>query len=407
MEFLKKYNLSDPVCLYKWTWSTIRLMEGSTNSCHRIKSSNITPETYENFHNTPLKLQHREKMLSGEWPGDGCEYCKNLELANAESDRTDINKRAYLAPPELQKNSNEINVTPRMVEVYFNNLCNLGCIYCSAEYSTVWEQEDKKFGLVDQNTILQRKRSKAQYPKMLEAHWKWLEKNAKEIYQYNVLGGEPFFQPELEQNIDFFVNNPCANLRFSIFSNLKIENKKFRKMLDKLSYLIESNSLADVSIICSLDCWGPQQEYIRTGLNLTHWEENFLTILNEYPNIKIKIHSTIISLTMQTLPDLCKKITEWNKIRLVRHSLSFADGRPAMDVGIFPKYFFDGEFKKSIENTSNQNTKSWIKGFSKKVNAQQPNMQYIQELKNTLDQFDIRRGTNWRKLWPWLDQYEV
>jgi len=31
----------------------------------------------------------------------------------------------------------------------------------------------------------------------------------------------------------------------------------------------------------------------------------------------------------------------------------------------------------------------------------------IRQLKSTLDQIDTRRGTNWRKLWPWLDEYEV
>lgn len=405
--FLKKYKLPNPVCLSKWTWSTIRLMEGTTNSCHRVKSSSITPETYKDFHNTPLKLEHRKKMLNGQWPGDGCEYCRNLERAGAPSDRTRSNHDLYFAPPELDKNSKAINVTPRMVEVYFNNLCNLSCIYCSAEYSTVWEYEERKFGPIDGRNVEVIDEGRKQYPKMLEAHWKWLEKNAHEIYHYNVLGGEPFFQPELEQNIDFFENKPCPDLRLAIFSNLKVENQKLRRMLDKLSSLKQRDHLFGVQIVCSLDCWGPQQEYIRTGLNLKNWEENFLTILNDYPDIDLKIHGTIISLTMQTLPDLCKKITEWKQIRTFKHSLSFVCGRPYMDAGIFPVGFFDKEFDQAIANTSDKDMRAWIDGFKKKVNRQEPVLEDIKSLKETLDKFDIRRGTNWRELWPWLDKYEV
>jgi len=116
MDFLKKYNLPDPVCKYKWGWSTIRLFEGTTNSCHRVKSDVLTPETYANFHNTPNKIADRTKMLNGQWPGNGCEYCKDLELAGASSDRTEINRYDDdLAP--INTSDTEVNLIPSMVEV--------------------------------------------------------------------------------------------------------------------------------------------------------------------------------------------------------------------------------------------------------------------------------------------------
>jgi organic radical activating enzyme len=384
-------------------------MEGTTNSCHRVDGDSITPENYENFHNTPSKLKQRKKMLDGQWPGEGCEYCRDLEHAGAESDRLELNLHTHLAPPELEKDPKAINLTPRMVEVYFNNLCNLGCIYCGAEYSTVWETENKKFG--DTHTafgmpIERLAESRKQYPKMLEAHWKWLEKNAHEIHSYNVLGGEPFFQPELEQNIDFFETTPAPNLEFSVFSNLKVPNKKLRRILDKLTSLKERNHIRSMHIVCSLDCWGPQQEYIRSGLNLKNWEQNFLTILREYPNISLSIRGTLINLTMQTLPDLCYKITKWKKIRNFRHSIGFGLGHPEFDAGIFPKGFFDKEFDKAINTTADEEMKSWIDGFRKRIDATPYSYEKIKKLKNRLDHLDKRRQTNWRELWPWLDKYE-
>jgi organic radical activating enzyme len=405
MNFLKKYNLPDPVCTYKWGWSTIRLFEGTTNSCHRIKSDRITPETYADFHNTPTKIADRKKMLSGKWPGNGCEYCKDLEHAGASSDRTEINEDSYLAP--INTSSTEVNLIPSMVEVYFNNLCNLGCIYCSAEYSTVWEAENIKFGLSTEYEINELKQARAQYPAMLAAHWQWLKDNCHSIKTYNILGGEPFFQPEFEQNIDFFENNPCPELKFTIFSNLKVSKDKMKRILDKVELLRAKNHIKSFQIVCSLDCWGPEQEYIRTGLNMQQWEENFNILINDYPKFDLHIHSTLISLTMQTLPDLVKKVSEWNKIKYVKHSISFADGHPHMHVGIFPKGWFADQFKLAIDFSSTEKEKEWLRGFEKRVDSQQYSSELVIKFKDTLDEIDKRRGTNWRKLWPWLDQYAV
>lgn len=403
-KFLNEYKLKDPVCLWKWTWSTIRLMEGTTNSCHRVKSDKLSSDTYKDFHNTPTKLQHREKMQKGIWPGDGCEYCKNIEDSGGLSDRKEVNSDTFFAPVELKENPNAVNLTPKIVEVYFNNLCNLNCIYCSGKYSTLWEAEENKFGLKN-NSKLQE--AKKQYPQMLEKHWEWMKENAVNIAEYRILGGEPFFQPELEENIKFFLNNPCPNTKFIIFSNLKIKNDRMRKLLDKVIELKKINHIAGFKIVCSFDCWGAEQEYIRTGLNLNQWEENFLTLLHDYPSIDMHIHGTLISLTMQTLPMLCEKIAQWNNIRHITHTINFVNNQPYMDVGIFPNGFFDNEFNKCIELHNDSKTIQFLQGYKDKINNQKYDPNKIKKLKTTLDDIDKRRGTNWKTLWPWLDNYEV
>ena len=78
-----------------------------------------------------------------------------------------------------------------------------------------------------------------------------------------------------------------------------------------------------------------------------------------------------------------------------------------MHVGIFPKGHFRKQFKRTISKTNTEKKKEWLAGFEKRVNMQPYNPDLVQELKNTLDEFDNRRGTDWRTLWPWLDQYEL
>ena len=80
--------VNDAACLYKWSWSTLFLNRGTTASCHRGYHWKLEKDTLKDFHNHPGKIGDREKMLDGVWPGNGCEYCRNVEQAGGISDRT-------------------------------------------------------------------------------------------------------------------------------------------------------------------------------------------------------------------------------------------------------------------------------------------------------------------------------
>ena len=53
--WLEHTGLEDPTCALKFGWSTIRLSEGTTASCHRTDSDQII--NFQDFHNTPIKQQ--------------------------------------------------------------------------------------------------------------------------------------------------------------------------------------------------------------------------------------------------------------------------------------------------------------------------------------------------------------
>ena len=135
-------------CQLKWNHSTVFLTMGTTASCHRVTHDPIIIENGKiNFHNIPTKLKARQKMLRGEWPGRGCEHCKTIEDAGGESERmTSIDFPGLLYPKELDKNPDEINVTPTQLEIYFSNTCNLKCIYCNSKFSSTIDAENARFG---------------------------------------------------------------------------------------------------------------------------------------------------------------------------------------------------------------------------------------------------------------------
>jgi MoaA/NifB/PqqE/SkfB family radical SAM enzyme len=68
---------------------------------------------------------------------------------------------------------------PTMIEIAFNNTCDLKCIYCSSAFSSQWETEDKKFNII----------TKQQHtPVGFEnAFWEWLtEDGVDKLLQYYI-----------------------------------------------------------------------------------------------------------------------------------------------------------------------------------------------------------------------------
>lgn len=398
------------VCGLKWAWSTIRLQLGLTDSCHRTAHDVITPDTFHTFHNTPIKIETRKTMLAGQWPNHGCEYCKHIENAGGISDRIVANETIvdeYL-PQELINNRVATHVSPSIIEVYFNNLCNMSCIYCSAEYSTVWEQENIKFNdYTDLNFI---KIGSPTYTAMVTAFFQWLDTNILKIKELHVLGGEPFFQLELEVLLEFLRTHPNPKLNLKIFSNLKIAQPKLIKILAILDSFIVTNTVESVELILSIDCWDKQQEYIRTGLSISQWENNFSFIMKNYQNIIVHIHSTISNLAIPTIVGLIEKLNHYNTFRPTNpaiYSSDFIVHPKFLSPTIFPAGYFDQNYDAVLDIVQDSEAADKVAGYKKTINYLPYKPDLIVELVAYLDKLDVRRNTNWRTVFPWLNQFVI
>lgn len=408
-------NTDDPVCGYKWGWSTINLMAGRTNSCHRVLEDDIPDDDFSNFHNTRNKIDTRKMMLNNKWPGKGCEYCRDIEAAGGLSDRLDFNSKEEnlrFIPKELTKDNHAVRVSPTILEMYFSNLCNLGCVYCHPRYSSVLENESKKFKDAPWSiyTMDHRKREEG-YETRLQSFWSWFKDNASSLKEYRILGGEPFFQPEFYDNLDYLEGSILPDLDLSIFSNLKIKKEKLRTLLERLERLAVSGKIRKVKIVCSIDCWGPQQEYVRYGLNMKSWEENFDMMVKEFPNVELELHGTITCLTIKTMPELIRRWKSWNEIRPEGISLShnFCFSPDYYSPFIFGPRFFDSAFEE-IYNILNEEKHvkydfllDVIKGYQKRINSTRVrDIDLIVKLKRELEKNDLRRNTDHRPLFQWI-----
>ena len=256
-------------CQLKWTWSTIHLYTGETNSCHRVATTKIDPNHFERFHNTEKKLSDRTLMLNGEWPQGGCEYCANIERAGGKSDRQFQIEIPNLAPPELDLNPTAVEVTPRIVEVYLDNVCNMSCIYCEDKFSSRIQQENLHYGDFRRNTLEIKNVSNKidEFELMSFKFWQWMEDNYSSLRRLHVLGGEPFFQSQFETCLLFLEQHSNPELEFNVVSNLKVSRAKLEQFLERTKALLKQRRIKRFDLTCSIDCWGAEQEYIRHGIN--------------------------------------------------------------------------------------------------------------------------------------------
>lgn len=396
-------------CQLKWNWSTIYLSTGQTASCHRTNLHSFDTEIFD-FHNTPNKLQDRQRMLQGLWPEKGCEYCQNIEQAGGQSDRmTNLDFPGIHAPEELQADHSAIRVTPRILEVYFDNTCNLKCVYCGPHFSSLWDAENRQHGRFEKNGLVINNKWARNHD--IEQHkdklFLWLQHNAHHLTNFNILGGEPLYQQEFDRCLEHFASFPAPDLDLQIFTNLNCKPARLNNVLIKIKDLLHQGKIRDFTVTASIDCWGPAQEYARFPLDLAQWQNNFEILVRE-PWLKLVVGSTITPLTVHTMVDLIDRLNHWRQSRTIHHYFNSVNAPSYMFIDIFGD-LFQPDFQKALaampEHDEDQiRVKQYLNGIAKQSASKGVNRDEVSKLATFLDEMDRRRNTRWRKVFPWLEQ---
>ena len=314
---------TDTACLLKWNWSSIWLHKGIVSSCHRNKGIKIPKDNFDSFHNLPYYLDHRRSMLKGEWPNSpdhlGCRYCKKIEDAGARSDRQYMNEtQVDQTPAELVNDPTAIIVTPAVLEVFLDNTCNLACTYCCVEESSKILLESKKYDPAgdftkkyfgDRDRILS-KQERIEYKDLLID---WLKRNGASLRRLHLLGGEPFYNKDFLEFISLWKQFPNKNLIINVVSNVSVNSVQWKKQIDLLSDLVDSECIEDFELTASLDCWDVQQEYVRTGFKCKLAENNIEYYLSKQTTKYLNINSTHSLMSVPYYDKLIKKKIEWEE----------------------------------------------------------------------------------------------
>jgi hypothetical protein len=289
--FQELNQVSPSFCLAKWFNVSIHIPTGKTHSCYHPSAHHIPLTEIENnvsaLHNTEYKKQQRKLMLEGQRPSE-CSFCWQIEDSGSQlSDRAYRSKDVY--EDGIIEEALEIgftkNANPRYVEVNFNQACNFRCSYCSPHLSTAWMKEIETEGpyQLDGKThndinFIGTLNNGPDNPYLI-AFWKWLPQIYPTLKTFRMTGGEPLMDKNTFKMFEYIKNNPKKDLNLSITSNCCPPGDQWNKFITSLKEMTDNDSIDHFMLFCSLDSWGPQAEYIRTGMDFSILYKNVTDFL--------------------------------------------------------------------------------------------------------------------------------
>lgn len=421
-------------CGAKWYNATIWLGSGQTTSCHHplphaidVQEIKFNPKA---IHNTPQKKTERSLMQNGVRPS-GCEYCWKLEDAGASSDR--VHKTIIYSDEDLDRAFNTDftqDVDLQTLEIAFDRTCQLACSYCNPAFSTSWVRDIKQNGsyinlVSDGRNHFTHPHDSSQLYKpgeenpYVEAFFKWWESDLHHtLKELRITGGEPMMSPYLWRLIDWFKDNQGrSQTRLAINSNLAYEQ-------DKLERLLNATENIELDLYTSNESWGRHAMYIRDGLDWNQWANNVSYLLDSRKLRGLHVMCTINALCLLSLDELLWDIIKLKK-KYGKDAINFS-----LNILRFPSFQSPLILPREVLKEANQKlirilvaTKAdstVLHEFEKdhierlirylsEVNT--PHSQAVsreilqRDFKNFYEQYDQRRGKDFRDTFPQLTEW--
>lgn len=434
-------EVSPTFCLAKWHHVTMYLQTGETHSCYHPAPHKIPLlDVFENpsaLHNTEHKKQERKMMLEGKQP-EGCQYCWNIEAMGPDyiSDRHIRNASIFTEERYEQtvKGPWDQNVNPEYIEINFGNECNFKCGYCHPKYSSRFFNEIKEHGPV---TTVKNHRCDVDWMKLysreeenpyVDAFWKWWPSLRETLNIMRVTGGEPLMHVSTWKLLEKINKDPMPKLELNVNSNLGVKSALVDRLATETEALKTSGKIRTFKLFTSMDTWGSRAEYIRTGLELGLWEQNFHTYLTKTTSpITFMITFNILSVT--TFKTFLAKMLEWRKQygwyedkkeHRVRFDTPYLRDPIQYDMNLLPKQEFMPFMKESLkfmednvdDNASDKFTSVEFEKFKRVVDYME-STNYTREkliegrrdFYNWFTAMDQRRGTNFLETFPEMEAF--
>ncbi len=424
--------ISPTFCMAKWHHTTIYLQTGETHSCyhprpHKIPLDEVIIDASA-LHNTSQKKLERLEMLNGGKP-TGCQYCWNIENMGEDyiSDRKERNVSIYTPERYLQikKGEWDQNINPEYIEISFGNECNFKCGYCHPKHSSSYYKEIKDHGPY---TMVKNHRNDIDWFKVyeeetnpyVEAWWRWWPEVSKTLNILRITGGEPLLQQSTWRLLEDLDKNPKPNLEININSNFGIKPILIERLVERVNKLLDEKKIKSFKVFTSLDTWGKPAEYIRTGLDLELWEQNFHTYLSK-TNQPLTFMITFNILAVTNFRSLLEKFLEWRKLykyqtaHKVRFDTPYLKEPLQYDMNILPKEEFMPYMQSNLEFIKNNIDDKDFEKFStleyekfrRVVDYMQTTVYTDDKLKegrrdfyNWFTEYDRRRGTDFVSTFP-------
>ena len=429
-------------CGAKWYNATIWLGSGQTTSCHHPLPHQVSVEQVmvnpKALHNTREKKNDRALMQDGLRPA-GCEYCWKIEDIAMEPDHVlngdeIISDRVYKTVIYEDKDLDEAFNTPpeqdvnlQTLEIAFDRTCQFACSYCNPAFSTTWVRDIHRNGpytkLVSdgRNHFTHTHDSSQLYTindvnPYIEAFFKWWESDLhKTLKELRITGGEPLMSGYTWRLIDWFKDHRGqSKTRLAINSNLGFEQ-------DKLERLLDATEGIELDLYTSNESIGQHAIYIRDGLDWDQWTSNLVYLLDGRKLRGLHVMCTINALCLISLPEFLWSIVKL-KQKYGKDAINFS-----LNILRFPSFQSPLILPKDIKEQAIEELVRFHAANAHnlhefEVNQVERLFNYLREVisphsgamdtiilqrdfKNFYEQYDQRRGKDFRATFPQLTEW--
>ena len=208
------------------------------------------------FDQNPFLVEQRRAFDQGRRP-PSCDNCWRLEDQGLPSRRLNIKRQEDLDPTKVELIEMHYNVAP---------ICNAKCITCGSHYSSMWAQEDQRFGTLgpQHRPFHEIRQSRPQF-----------NLDYTQLRQIYFNGGEPFLSRDVTDILTAVKTQTGSVKDLGLVINT---NASVQPTAQDLALWSECRA---VTLICSIEATGPEFEYIRYPLEWKTVEHNIRT----YPEI--------------------------------------------------------------------------------------------------------------------------
>jgi radical SAM protein with 4Fe4S-binding SPASM domain len=279
---IKKY--SNTACKKLWNHFYVGT-DGNVNPCctadHRFPLGNIDELDADSIISNTAN-QIRLNMAQG-YRARACATCYEKEDSGIQS------IRQVCDPPDMKIGVSDIDIR-------LNNICNFKCRMCSEYFSSAIQQETME--LYGKNPVLGFEKmsldptTRQVKNQRLQKILSFVTADLRSIY---FAGGEPLITGEHYEILDRLIAVQNTNLAIRYNTNLSTLCYKQSNVIDLWQ------QFSDVTVGASIDAGGVVAEYMRHGTVWNDIVNNIHTIKKDVPHVKLRITSTVSSLTIENL----------------------------------------------------------------------------------------------------------
>jgi hypothetical protein len=216
--------------------------------------------------------------------------------------------------------------------------------------------------------------------------------------------------PGAMQFFDLLEKEPAPQLEITINSNLGVSFQKIDKLIARVKSLLEQNKIRKFSFFTSIESWGPQAEYMRTGMDCAHWERNMKEVLKLGTTVNLMCTYNVLCVT--NFQKLLHKVVEW-RTEYGKEAISFdtpyLKEPPHWMINILPESFlqYQEDTLKFIQDRPDWFTDVEYEKFKRVTDYMKSNtimsdkiIQGQRDFYSFFTENDKRLGTNLLELFP-------